>query len=189
MKRLSAFLFALFLVLTPLRAAEHQDKPEKDMTPWLWANFLILAGGVGYLAAKKGGPYFESRSQDIRKGMADAEKLKADSDARVAAVNAKIANLHGEIESMRTNIRQEQAQEHERIERETAFELQRIQTHVQAEIEAAGKAARLELRRHAGQLAVELAERKLRARMNPQLQDALTQAFVEGLRLQGQRQA
>ena len=187
MSALGALLFALILVLTPLCAAEHDDKPEKDMTPWLWANFVILAGGAGYLAAKKGGPYFASRSQDIRKGMADAEKLTADSQARVAAVNAKIANLQTEIESIRVGIRQEQKQEHERLERETSAEMQRIRTHVQYEMEAAGKAARLALRQHAAQLALELAEQKLRARMTPQMQDVLTRSFVEGLQNQGPR--
>ena len=187
MSRLGALLFALILVLAPLRAAEHEDKPEKDMTPWLWANFVILAGGAGYLAAKKGGPYFASRSQDIRKGMADAEKLTADSQARVAAVNAKIANLQTEIESIRVGIRQEQKQEHERIQRETTAEMHRIQTHVEYEMEAAGKAARLALRRHAAQLALELAEQKLRARMTPRMQDILTRSFVEELQHPGQR--
>ncbi|MDQ6698648.1 MAG: ATP synthase F0 subunit B [Acidobacteriota bacterium] len=180
-------LFALILVIGPLRAAEHESKPEKDMTPWLWANFFILAGGAGYLAAKKGGPYFASRSQDIRQGMADAEKVTADSQARVAAVNSKIANLQTEIESIRVSILQEQKQEHERIQRETAAEMQRIQTHAEYEMEAAGKAARLELRRHAAQLALELAERKLRARMTPQMQDVLTRSFVEGLKQRGQQ--
>ncbi len=186
MSRLSALVFTLFLVVSPLFSAEHDDKPEKDMTAFLWANFIILAGGAGYIATKKGGPYFASRSQDIRQGMADAEKVTADSQARVAEVNARIANLQTEIQSMRVDILQEQAQEHERIQRETTSEMQRIQTHVEYEIEAAGKAARVELRRHTAQLSLELAERKLRARMSPQVQDALTRSFVEDLRHTGQ---
>ncbi|MGI8988352.1 MAG: hypothetical protein ACR2I2_02065 [Bryobacteraceae bacterium] len=181
MKYFATIVFSLALALTPLRAAETEEKPEKDMTVWLWVNFLILAGGIGYLAAKKGGPYFNSRSEDIREGIAESEKLKSEADARVAAVNAKLANLDGEIASIRSSIREEQAQEGERIQRETASELARIQERGEREIEAAGKTARLELRRYAAQLSLELAGQKLRHRMNPDLQDSLAAAFIQDL--------
>ena len=152
------------------------------MTPWLWANFLILAGGAGYLASKKGGPYFASRSAEIRKSIAESEKAKAEAEARAAAVNAKLANLEADIAAIRTTVREEQAHESERIQRETVAELARIQAHGEQEIEAAGKLARLDLRREAAKLALDLAEQKLRQRMNPQAQEALTRAFVEDLR-------
>ncbi|MDQ2899162.1 MAG: hypothetical protein M3Y07_05095 [Acidobacteriota bacterium] len=182
MRYFAAVIFAVTLALAPLRAAEPQQKPEKDMMAWLWANFLILAGGIGYLAVKKGGPYFILRSEDIRRGIAESEKLKSEADARVAAVSAKLATLDAEIASMRSAIREEQAQENERIQRETASELARIQQRGEQEIEAAGKLARLELRRHAAQLSLELAERKLRHRMNPEMQRSLTRSFVQDLR-------
>lgn len=180
MRYFATITFALALAVSPLRAA--QEQPEKDMTPWLWANFLLLAGGAGYLAAKKGGPFFNSRSEDIRKGIAESEKLKFEADARVSAVNAKLANLESEIASIRATIREEQAHENERIQRETATELERIQKRGEQEIEAAGKLARLDLRRHAAQLSLELAEQKLRHRMSPEMQDSLTRSFVNDLR-------
>ncbi len=152
------------------------------MTPWLWANFLILAGGISYLALKKGGPYFSSRSEDIRKGIAESEKLKSEADARVTAVNAKLASLESEIASVRSAILEEQAHENERIQRETASELERIQQRGEQEIAAAGKLARLDLRRHAARLSLELAEQKLRHRMNPEMQASITRSFVQELR-------
>jgi len=49
----------------------------------------------------------------------------------------------------------------------------RIQEHAASEIEAAGKAARLQLKRYAAQLAIDLAEQKIRSQITPEVQTAL----------------
>ena len=49
-------------------------------------------------------------------------------------------------------------------------------------MEAAGKAARLELQAHAAKLALDLAEKKLRAGMTGEAQERFTRGFVESLR-------
>ena len=63
------------------------------MTGWKWANFAILAAGIGYLWVKQVGPFYAARSAEIRKGIEEAQKLRADADARAAAMDAKLANL------------------------------------------------------------------------------------------------
>ena len=68
------------------------------------------------------------------------------------------------------------------MERHTAAEIAKIQAHSEQEIASAGKAARMELKRYAAELAVELAEQKVRARMTPDAQDALVQGFVRNLK-------
>ena len=50
------------------------------------------------------------------------------------------------------------------------------------EIASAAKAARTDLKRYSAQLAVELAERKLRDRMTPDTQNALVRGFVRHLK-------
>ncbi len=183
MKILAGGFLALLLTLAPLRAAEEQasEKPEKEMIGWKWANFAILAGALGYLAVKKGGPYFEARSQEIRAGIAEAEKSRAAADARAAEVNAKLVNLDTEILNIRKTLRAEQQHEADRLQRETAAELARVQAHALQEIEASGKAARMELRRYSAHLALELAEGKIRERITPQTQEELTRAFAREL--------
>jgi F0F1-type ATP synthase membrane subunit b/b' len=70
----------------------------------------------------------------------------------------------------------------ERLAQHTAAEIAKIQAHAEQEIASAGKAARTELKRYSAQLAVELAEQKIRARMTPQTQDALVRGFVRDLK-------
>lgn len=62
-------------------SAEHHAP---DMTPWKIANFVLLAAGLGYLLVKKGGPAFAERTREIRQGIDEAAKEKADADARAA---------------------------------------------------------------------------------------------------------
>ena len=100
MKRLGyAVLFLLLLVKLPAVAQQSESEAQKvsestgvtEHGPnifWGWVNFILLAGGLGYLVKKNAGPYFAQRSLEIRKGMADAEAARAASDAKVADARA-----------------------------------------------------------------------------------------------------
>jgi F-type H+-transporting ATPase subunit b len=163
-------------------AAAESSAEKPGMNLWKWANFAILFGVLGTLAAKQAGPLLRARSEGIRAGLAAGEKAKLDAETRAKTVEAKLASLGREIEEMRAKARDEQAREAERIRRETANELDRIRQHAEQEIEAAGKQARIEVQRFAAKLAIDLAEQKVRARMSPDAQSALLENFVSGLR-------
>jgi F0F1-type ATP synthase membrane subunit b/b' len=53
--------------------------------------------------------------------------------------------------------------------------------HAEQDIQSAGKAARAELKRYSAELAIALAEQKIRTRINPDAQNALVMAFVRDL--------
>jgi F-type H+-transporting ATPase subunit b len=185
-KRIAALILGLALCLAPLTFAEEEKGEKKGAMSepsiaWEWANFIVLAGLLGYVAAKQGGPFFNARAAEIRKGIDEAEKIKADSDAKVSAINSKLGRLDSEIASLREAAGNERRAAEQRLKEETQREIQRIAAHAGAEIETAGKSERVALQRYAAQLAVELAETKVRARMNPDAEDALVQAFVAGL--------
>jgi len=59
--------------------------------------------------------------------------------------------------------------------------LARMKEHAAGEIEAAGKGARLELKRYAAQLAIDLAEQKIRRQMTAEVQTALVENFSRNL--------
>ena len=168
-----------FLLAIPLSAAE--QAAEKDMTPWLWANFILLMIALGWLVKKYLGPFFVVRSESIRQGIAEAEAQKAEADRRVADVDARFAALDAEIARLKSEMRSEQAREIERLRARNAAELVRVRLQAEQEIESTVKAARLELRRYAGKLALDLAEQKIRSRMTPEAHRGMTQAFVRSL--------
>jgi F-type H+-transporting ATPase subunit b len=183
MKKLAlAALFGACLLLqaqsSPSKETEAKGEAAEPSPIWAWANFAILAAALGYLVVKKGGPWFAARSVAIRKGIAEAEEIRADAEARSAEVDRRLAGLEAEIEGLRGHARKEQAAEAERIREQTATDLARIQEHAAREIDAAGKTARIELKRYAAQLAVDLAEQKIRRQMTPAIQSALVDNFV-----------
>jgi F0F1-type ATP synthase membrane subunit b/b' len=137
---------------------------------WLWPNFLILVGLLGYLAKKHGGPFFAARSQQLREGLEAGKKAQAEAEKVAAGVRAKLATLDSEIANLKVSAQAE-------LERET----QRIQQHTAAELDSLGKRTTIELRHYAASLAMDLAEQKVRARMTPALQSGLIEGFAADL--------
>ncbi len=148
---------------------------------WMWANFVVLAGGLGYLIYKNAGPFYAGRSRKIRKDLIEAGDLRKEAEERVAEVERRLANLETEIESLRAESHREAATETDRLAVQTAAELAKIHARAEQEIAAAGRAARLDLKRYSAALAVDLAAQKIRGRMSAEAQDALVGSFVENL--------
>jgi len=171
------------------KAAEHkagettegEAKHEPDFTMWKWVNFGILAVLLGYGIGKSAFLYDPATTESIQKDMADSARIAADAEARVKAVETKIATLGEEIERMKTEARTDMARENERLQKETARALERIASHAEQEVELAAKVARLGLKQYAAQLAVDLAEQRIRTRLNSETQGKLIDSFVQDL--------
>ena len=165
----------------PAGEVSHGGAAEPDMTAWKWANFAILAAGLGFLLLKQAGPYFASRSSEIRKGIEDARQVSADAEKRAAAMDARLANLGADVEALRKSAREEAALEGDRIRQETQRELAKIHANADRDIASALKAAQIELKTYSAQLAIDLARQKVRERMTPADEDSLVRTFVSDL--------
>jgi F-type H+-transporting ATPase subunit b len=185
------FSLAVLLLLSSaaLVGAQEQEKAaaaEKSEPgiAWKWANFAILAVGLGYLINKNLPPFFRSRTAEIQEGITEAQQIKRDAEARAAQVEARMQKLGEDIDQFRTQSREEMQQEGERIRQETAKQLGHLEQLAQQEIEAAGKAARRELKDYAAKLALDLAEQRVRARLNAGTETALVDGFIQDLQRQ-----
>ncbi len=164
-----------------VREVENAPVNETNDLLWKWVNFAILAGGIGYLAVKYGGPYFRDRRESIEKGISDAAQVKADAEKRAAEIEARISNLSQEIDELRKSSTAEMQKEAERIRAETASEIAKVQQRAEQEITAAAKAATHDLKVYSAQLALDLAEQQIRSRMNAPVQDELVRTFVRDI--------
>jgi len=160
----------------------HEKKEEGSLEIWKWVNFLLLAGGLGYMIGKNAGPFFASRSASIRKDMEDSLQRRQEAEARAAEVDRRLASLESQISTLRAESDRELKTGAERTSRQTAEDIAKIQAHASQEISSAGKQARSELKRYSAELAMGLAEQKVRARMTPGTQDALVDSFVRDLK-------
>ena len=171
----------LALAVPAILAQEQGEAGAGGQEIWVWINFLLLAAGLGYLIVKHAGPFFAARSRQIREEMAKAEGMWKDAEARASEVEHKLASLESEIAAFRGESQREAQNETKRMRLQTAAEIARVKEHAEQEIAAAGKAARLELKRYSAHLAIELAEEKARGRITPDTQDGLVREFVRDL--------
>lgn len=172
------FAAVFFLSLTLVSAEEHAEDP---MTGWKWLNFAILAGLLGYLAVKVGGPALRDRAADIQKDLAESKRIGAEAEARATAIEKRIAGLGAEINALRAEAKLEMESEAARIEEETKRAAARMEQHAGQEIESLVKHAENELRDYTAQLSLKLATDKIRAQMNAETQNALVSRFVTDL--------
>jgi F-type H+-transporting ATPase subunit b len=184
MKRLVrlAVLLACLGIVCFAQEKQGGESESGSLQMWKWANFLVLAGAIGYMIGKNAPSFFAARSEQIGKDMADARKEREAAEERAAEVDRRLANLEAEIASLRAHAQEEAEAETQRLAQHTAAEIARIQARAEQEIVSAGKAARLELKRYAAELAIGLAEQKIRVRMTPETQDALVRGFVRDLK-------
>jgi F0F1-type ATP synthase membrane subunit b/b' len=157
------------------------ESESEGLELWAWANFMVLAGGLIYIFRKNAAPYFTQRGIGIRKDMVEADEARADAERRIAAVEARLAELPADIKSLKDAAMAEARSEHQRVHHETAAAIAKIHANAEQEIASAGKAARAELKRYSAALAVGVAAEKVRARMSPATQDSLVRGFVHNL--------
>jgi F-type H+-transporting ATPase subunit b len=175
-------MMAAILAAGGFAAEEGGAADDANLGMWKWANFLVLAAGLGYLIGKNAGPFFDARSMKIRKDMVEAGEVRKEAEARAADMDRRLANLQNDITALRNESQRETQAEKERQAQQSVSEIAKIQAHAEQEIAAAAKAARSELKRYSAELAMGLAEQKIRARMTPQTEDALVQNFAQDMK-------
>jgi F-type H+-transporting ATPase subunit b len=172
----------LFCLAAGWMFAEGSEGGEGNLLMWKWANFLILAAGLGYLMAKTLPPLFATRTEAITKDMVESQKIRKDADDVAADVERRLASIETEIAALRAESREETTAESGRLAKHTATEIARIQAQAAREIGDAGKDAQIELKFYASGLAIDLAAQKIRARMTPATEDRLVRGFVRDLK-------
>jgi F-type H+-transporting ATPase subunit b len=169
------------MAANPSNPSEEHEEGLPNAIWWKWANFAILVGVIAWLAHKKAPNFFVDRTAEIQKGISEASAIRAEAEARAAAMEQRIANLSIEVESIRKNAREEMEAEGARIRAQTAAEIAKIQALAEQEIASAAKHATRDLKSYSAELALHVAEQKIQSRMNPQQQSALVDLFIQDL--------
>ena len=168
------YIFVLALSLTLLSpigvrlanaqtAASAQDAQEEQNEFKLnLVNSILFAAALGFLVWKAAPAFFNARSADIQRAIREATGLKIEADFRYSEIDKKMATLGDEVKRMRAEGEIEMGREHNQILRDTATELERIQSHVESESEVLRNEGAQKIRRHTAQLAFASAERRLR---------------------------
>jgi F-type H+-transporting ATPase subunit b len=177
-------VMVLFLSATVVtRAAEESGTSAEQSFTGLfkWIHFLILAGIAYWLFAKVLPPWFRRNADNIGAAITKATAAKAEADRKLQEAAAKLASLDREIAEFRATAQREATAEIERLRVITKSDVGKISVAAAAEIEAAERAARVELKALAARLAVDGAESLVAKQITPALQEALISSFVQSL--------
>jgi len=178
----SAFVVLLFAAMST-HAAEEGGKAATEHANEIfkWINFAIVAGLIAWVFLKLTPPFFRKNAETISSAITKATAAKAEADRQLREAEEKLARLEQEVAQLRATAQREMTVEAERLRAITQSDIQKIGLAAKAEIEAAERAARLELKVVAANLAVDGAESLLAKQLTPQAQESLVAAFVKNL--------
>jgi F-type H+-transporting ATPase subunit b len=145
----------------------------------LSTNFIIVAGVIVWLWRSNAPQAFRSRTLAIQKGLEEARQSSQEANRRLADVENRLARLDSEIASLRSAAETEALAEEERIRAAAEEDRRKIVEAAEQDIEAASRLARRELKAYVAQLAVSLAEQRIR--LDAAEDRALVSNFVEQL--------
>jgi F-type H+-transporting ATPase subunit b len=177
------FLAVFFLVAAASAQAveESGTATERANELFKWINFIIVAGLVGWVFLKLTPAFFRKNAETISSAITKATAAKAEADRQLREAEGKLGRLQQEVTQLRSVAQQEAAAEAERIRAITRSDAEKIALAGKAEIEAAERAARLELKVIAANLAVDGAESLLAKELTAKTQESLVIAFVKSL--------
>jgi F0F1-type ATP synthase membrane subunit b/b' len=183
LRPLGSLITLLLLAALPALAQEREFNPVDSPAGWLfrWLNFAILFGAASYLAWKKGGPYFRAQAEEISRKIEEGARARETAERQRQEVQAKLANIEREIATMREEGKRDTDAEVQRLRALSREEADKVERAAQAEIAAAERASRMELKILAARMAVERAEALLRKELTPKSEAALFQTFVQEL--------
>jgi len=146
-----------------------------------WVHFVIVAALFIWVFGKLLPPWFKSNADVIAAAINKAKAAKADAEAKLKEATAKLARLEQEVAEFRTSAERDAAAEVERLKAAMLSDAEKIATAARAEIDAAERAARSELKVLTAKLAIEGAEQRVSQRMTPAIQESMVGRFVQSL--------
>ncbi len=174
-------LSTTILLFVQETAAAHPWYNYPGFEVWKFVNLFLFVGAAILILRKPIGNSMRTRRESIRKELMRAQEERNAALAKLAEVNARLARLDDEVAVLRTQAQAEAAAERERIARSTEEDARKLREQAQREIEGAGKAARLELRRYAAEQSVELAEGLIKRDLRADDDERLMHGYIEEL--------
>lgn len=152
---------------------------DTTVTLLLGINFAIIFFAIVIPLGRFMPKIMRKRSETLSHDLATAREATADAQARLSAVEAKLAGLGDEMQKFRAQIEQDSLEDEKRIKAALSEESALIVAAAEQEITVAAAQARRGLRDFAADLAIDQASRQLA--LTPETDRALIAEFVAGV--------
>lgn len=142
-----------------------------------YINFAIIFLAIAIPLVRILPKALHRRKEQLGKDLESARKVSEDANARMGAVEAKLANLDKEIAKFRAEVEQEMVEDERRIKVSLEEEKTRIVASAEQEITAAAAHAQRGLQSFAAELAIDQAAKQLV--LTPEADRALIAEFIK----------
>ena len=183
-----SFLVIASLVLAGLAAFPATVLAAEEGSPWgVWLslgqlfNLLLIVGVLIWVARKPLGNFFADRSDTIRDQLAEAQKARADAEARLAEIQSRMSRLDDELKEIANSAEKDAQVEYKKLLVQAEQDAAKIVERSRQEIEGMTRTAQHELRLHAAELSVRLAEEKIQDQISDADHERLLNRFVSKL--------
>ena len=166
-------------------AAKDEHKPEGNPIVSMAAkvlNFALLVGALVYFLKSPIAAHLAARITQIRHDLVTAADLKKTATAQLAEIQQKVAALPAELEALRRQGAEDVKAERARIAAAAENERVRLLEQTRREIDMRLRVAKRELTEHAAQLAVQVAEQRIKRVITPDDQIRLVDRYATQLK-------
>ncbi len=167
-------------------AAEGEGGGHEAESPWATVarlfNFALLAGTLIYVLRSPFAAFLENRRVQIRKDLTDAAATREEASSQLTVIDNKLRALPTELEALKQRGANEIAAEEQRIREAAEAERQRLLENGKREIERRTQLAQRRLQRRAGDLAVAIANERVKAVITDADQQRLLDRYLRQVR-------
>jgi F-type H+-transporting ATPase subunit b len=181
-------LVVTLLVFTGMSLLPETAFAAEEGNPWgIWLNLgrvfnlLLVVGVLVWISRKPLSNFFSSRSQAIREELAEAQKARIEAESKLAEIELRMSRLDDELKEIANTAEKEAQDEYHRLLAAAEGDAQKIVERSKQEIEGMTRAAQMELKQHAAELSIQLAEDKIRSEITDADRERLFARFVTKL--------
>jgi F-type H+-transporting ATPase subunit b len=162
-------------------AAHGSEHPVRDAVAKL-LNFVVLVGVLVYFLKTPLAGYLSSRSAQIRQDLVAAAELRRTASAELEAIQRQINALPAELAALKARGEEDVRAEQVRIAEAATIERERLLDQTRREIAMRLRLARRELTEYAADLAVAVAQERIKRTITPEDQLRLVDRYTTQLR-------
>jgi len=177
----AALLFAPAAAIASEGGGGHGGYNWKELG-FAFINFAVFLGGLIYLLRKPVREFLSHRRASLADNLDEATRLKAEAQARLADLEARLANLDQERERLLAQYRDEGEREKQRLTENAQRSAAAIRREAKFLLEQHTRELRGEIRRRAVDAALALADRILREQLRADDRARLADEYIVQLR-------
>lgn len=175
----AALTLAVF-ALVPAEALAAAEGEHEGILPTIAKlfNFAVLVGVLVYFLRAPVAEYLRTRSTQIREALVTAAEMRRTATAQLEEIQRRLASLPAELDALKKRGAEDTAAEEARVAEVAKAEKARLLEQTRREIDMRLRVARRQLTEHAAQLAVQVAEDRIRRSITPEDQIRLLDRYT-----------